>query len=534
MSRKIIRIDAGPGCGKSHTLANIFMFLRANNRKSWYNNATPEQLAIYEWCDKNLPPSCRTKCGYFAYNDDIVQDMKKKMHPETECKTAHGWGYSIINRECGFVPINGARSVNIAQTVAGQALAQMDNKEKFRWLSAIRHFEKLKEELLDPTDENCNLVHAKYDGLAPFQTFEGIGDLIKKMMPLHKTPNRKLGIEYIDQVWLALFLIKTPVLPLGLIDEDQDLSPARLRLALQLFDNIIFCGDENQSINAYSGADPESVNKIRDYVEVEFPLKESFRCPPNICNNLNALIPTAKVRPSKARHYNDPEDTTKFTLVDKKPGIESRMSLDELVPHLKLLKDSSNTTPEQDAVVKQYGINKGNDEWNNVLLLCRYNAPLVKVCIKLIESEIPCYILGETLIKSLCDIVDNRKARSLPELSDKLDTWCDHCSRAAPDIIKMQLKDKVDCIKAVLPYCNDVSDVNKELKRFMKPPKADGLLKLSTIHRAKGLEAKHVFILFPPIEYPKCKTEVERTQERNLHFVAVSRTKRNLTWVMED
>lgn len=518
MSRKIIRIDAGPGCGKSHTLANIFMYIRANNRKSWQIHATPEQLAIYEWCDKNLPPEARKKCGYFAYNDDIVQDMKRKTHPETECKTAHGWGYSVINKECGFLKVNSARSVNIVQDVTGQNLAAMDNKEKFRWLSAIRHLEKLKEELLDVTDENCQKIHNKYDSLAPFQCYDGISDYINKMMPAHKTPNRKHGIEFVDQVWLALFLIKQPIMPLGLIDEDQDLSPARLRLALQLFDNIIFCGDENQSINAYSGADPMSVSNIREYIQHEFPLKESFRCPTHICTKLNGLIPTAKVRP----HY--PENK----------HYETRMNLDELVSHLKLLKDSTKPTQKQEAEIANHGINQGNDESNDVLMICRYNAPLVKVCIKLIQNDIPCYILGETLIKSLCEIVDNRKAGSLSELDAKLDTWYDHCSRAAPDIIKMQLKDKIDCIRAVMPYCENVEDVKRELRRFLKPGKAEGLLKLSTIHRAKGLEAKHVFILFPPIEYPKCKTEVEKKQELNLHFVAVSRTKRNLTWVIED
>ena len=69
---------------------------------------------------------------------------------------------------------------------------------------------------------------------------------------------------------------------------------------------------------------------------------------------------------------------------------------------------------------------------------------------------------------------------------------------------------------------------------MLVPKKHVPFITLSTIHRAKGLEAKHVAILFPPVEHPKASTQEQIEQEKNLHFVAESRTSHSLTWVVQE
>lgn len=52
---------------------------------------------------------------------------------------------------------------------------------------------------------------------------------------------------------------------------------------------------------------------------------------------------------------------------------------------------------------------------------------------------------------------------------------------------------------------------------------------LSTIHKAKGLEAERVFILKPDLmPHPKAKRGWEIDQENNLRYVAITRSKREL------
>jgi superfamily I DNA/RNA helicase len=64
----------------------------------------------------------------------------------------------------------------------------------------------------------------------------------------------------------------------------------------------------------------------------------------------------------------------------------------------------------------------------------------------------------------------------------------------------------------------------------------DNCIKLSTIHRAKGLEANRVFILnFDdlPVFKPNQK-EWERMQEENLKYVAITRTLNDLYLVKSE
>jgi superfamily I DNA/RNA helicase len=56
---------------------------------------------------------------------------------------------------------------------------------------------------------------------------------------------------------------------------------------------------------------------------------------------------------------------------------------------------------------------------------------------------------------------------------------------------------------------------------------------LSTVHRAKGLEADRVFVLNPqhlPLRWPEQTAEDER-QERNLYYVAMTRSRDTLVFL---
>ena len=74
---------------------------------------------------------------------------------------------------------------------------------------------------------------------------------------------------------------------------------------------------------------------------------------------------------------------------------------------------------------------------------------------------------------------------------------------------------------------NTLDSILMRLKHTLSSPDDDAI-KISSIHRAKGLENDRVFIL----EYNKLPfkrgLEWERTQERNLHYVAVTRPKEEL------
>jgi DNA helicase-2/ATP-dependent DNA helicase PcrA len=79
----------------------------------------------------------------------------------------------------------------------------------------------------------------------------------------------------------------------------------------------------------------------------------------------------------------------------------------------------------------------------------------------------------------------------------------------------------------------DVDTVLKEI--FTDKPPVTPHIVMSTVHKAKGLEADRVFILRPDLmPHPLAKGHDELIQEDNLHYVAITRAQKRLVYVMED
>lgn len=75
------------------------------------------------------------------------------------------------------------------------------------------------------------------------------------------------------------------------------------------------------------------------------------------------------------------------------------------------------------------------------------------------------------------------------------------------------------------------SEFIAELRRLFSGKEEDSII-LSTIHRAKGLEADQVFIVEPQLlPHPKAESDAARESERCLEFVAYARARKALYFV---
>ena len=85
------------------------------------------------------------------------------------------------------------------------------------------------------------------------------------------------------------------------------------------------------------------------------------------------------------------------------------------------------------------------------------------------------------------------------------------------------LSDKYECIKIFASKANFVGGIIKEIEKLFNS-KTRGDIKLSTVHKAKGLEADNVFILATErMPHPKASNMQE---ERNICYVAITRAKK--------
>jgi DNA helicase-2/ATP-dependent DNA helicase PcrA len=95
------------------------------------------------------------------------------------------------------------------------------------------------------------------------------------------------------------------------------------------------------------------------------------------------------------------------------------------------------------------------------------------------------------------------------------------------------LSDKKECLQAFCEFPNKtVKDVTDSIDSMFVKDKTEGI-RLSSIHKAKGLEADRVYILHPEkLPHPMAKTEEAQRQEWNLKYVAITRAKHLLAEVV--
>lgn len=545
--RKFLAINAGPGTGKTYTATHLIKYLRAPVKETFLKMTkhTEEQLAIWKWCDENISPTFVTADGrpkepqilYAAYTKAAVEEITSKVPQRVDLRTVHGAGYKLLLGKYGYLPMNNSRGTQIVSDITGQPFNKL--KDSFKWLSTLRFIEKAKEEMLDVNQETCVYLQNKYDSLVNMLIHPDIATQAKEIIPRMKRIDRKMGIEYIDQVWLAVWACTHPVYDLGIIDECQDLSPARLLLVRQMCRNLVFVGDPDQAIMAFSGADAHSFEKISAICDQQLPLKTTFRLPPNIVSKANQHTPRARLKG-----------------LDKPVGHEAQFPIHDLSIRIK---DSCRFLGEGEINPYMY---------NDHMIVCRYNAPLIECCLKLWKAHIPATILGRQLVENLISIIKARKAQTIEELEFKLDRYEETTCRSAPEYIQEVVRDKLACIRYVInalrpspeetslqgdngtsmsssgfpkdpsetievPMSATVTDVEESLKKLFAVKKNQPHVSLCTIHKAKGAERKNIYILYPPIPSPRAQSPEQKQQEKNLEFVAITRTLQNLYWVVK-
>ena len=90
----------------------------------------------------------------------------------------------------------------------------------------------------------------------------------------------------------------------------------------------------------------------------------------------------------------------------------------------------------------------------------------------------------------------------------------------------MALEDKRDCISIFVKKATTVGGVIEEIKRIFDG-NDKGEIMLSTVHKAKGLEADNVYLLATE----RMPHPFGGSEENNIAYVAITRAKNNLFYV---
>lgn len=204
------------------------------------------------------------------------------------------------------------------------------------------------------------------------------------------------------------------------------------------------------------------------------------------------------------------------------------------------------------------------------LIICRVNSLLVSECLAFLKDGRKAFILGRKVAEGLVSLVKRLDAISVPDLVAKLDDWQHNetekelAKRTPRDSVMINIRDKADCVLAFTQQAESVEDVIyninhvftsgmicpkchtpgiEESKVCFNCPEVDEErvklvptvgIKLSSIHKAKGLENNRVFFLMPEngkCPHPAARSEWQKTSERCLLYVGVTRARNELIFV---
>jgi len=447
-----------------------------------------------------------------AFNTDIVTELKKRTKDKdnVEVRTLHGLGLLFIKRnipQVSAIPepfkYDSYIKNNIKELTSINTYT-LKGREYFRYIENIKKYVDFGRFYLCQTVKDLEFIENRY----AIETIADEKEVALKVMEWGK--NTLETIDYTDMVWLPNVLF---LKPLGLlydfifIDECQDMNKAERELVLKCFKmgtRMVSTGDRSQMLYAFSGGDPESFNALKSIPNTKcLPLSISYRCGKNIVDFAKKIVPT----------------------------IES----------------ADNAVDGQ--IIRNVPLDAVKD---GDMILCRNNAPLVQIYNEFLKLGKKAFIRGK-------DIGNNLKAIVKSTKQDKLNVDCREDGvfvRLYDDLFvsrnklmekfgidaetamnSPQLQNKIDMINALEILAEGINTseeiIDKIDEIFPKRDKKDGI-SLSTIHKAKGLEANNVYIACESLMPSKsAKKDWEIRQEYNLMYVAYTRAKNTLGFIDE-
>lgn len=459
-----------------------------------------------------LIPS-KEKVLFVAFNKAIEQELSARLsgYDNVDIKTYHGLGYSLLRNNLGK---NSGVRLN-----------------EYKYTTFINNnIHILAPDSYSLRKDDMRLFKANLKQIVDYARFnlaETVGeikDICKKygitlvlnepeIVPtiLSWGRNHLTEIDYTDMIWLCIERdIKTRTYKYDyiFIDEAQDSSIMQQTLIKKCFkrgSRFVAIGDEFQCINAFAGADQDAFRKLQNEPNTKIlTLPITYRCPKSIvrfvCNTTGVEIEA-------------PEDAIEG---------EIRFNVNPYEPK------------------------------NNDMVLCRNTAHLVKLYMRYNRTNKKSYLkgrnIGETFKTVLQQtgqdylsrdmITDGVFPRLYERLFDMINKEIGITCMEYEDVVNTRpIMDFIDTIKALEALSDGIvwkDELIRKIDTIFTDNDKEGIC-LSTIHKAKGLEADNVFILCPSLMPSKhAKKEWEKTAEANLIYVAITRAKKTLNYISEE
>jgi DNA helicase-2/ATP-dependent DNA helicase PcrA len=509
------------GCGKTTTLTHAVMSLTS----------------------QGVPASRILIC---TFTNKAASDIRKRLEHGANCSpyelwlgTFHTLGFRILRRDAERIDISEEFIIRQPKDIFREMQLSAG---KYRTNAIVKFIGMLKakgipQENFVPRsswEKTCHEIYKEYESYKREHRLLDYDDLIVCAVRLLEEN------EDIRHYYHGLF-------DYIFVDELQDISPAQYHLIKLLYTkNIFFTGDEDQAIYGWRGADRALMYRVpKDYPNMKmYQLNTSFRLAQGIIDIANNLM------------------RREATII---PGAHSG---DVFIHTAKSEQDEANYIVRE---IKE--LHKENFDYRDIVILCRMNY-LIRVYVEsLAKAHVPhAHIGGSTLyerteVKPFIDYLNlldetirqktdlstfTARAGNLFKIPRKahrraLQVYEHHHhnakqlrpQRIIEDIIDLTCVQgsSIDELHAVArdQAVNDLGAFLNEIRLIQELDLVDwkkDVVKIMTIHSAKGLEFPAVFVvdlveeIFPLTKKTSAQQEIE--EERRLCYVALTRARKKL------
>tara|TARA_R110000765_G_scaffold19066_1_gene50574 strand:- start:1408 stop:2838 length:1431 start_codon:yes stop_codon:yes gene_type:complete len=421
-----------------------------------------------------------TKAAFLAFNKSIADELATKLPEGVDAKTFHAFGFAAIRAAGIKTKVNNYKLNNIIKDLLGA---------DFYYVPLKKLVSLVKGSLIEGTDiKSINLLIDDYNINFNSEREELIAiQSIPAILTMCKTQTHI--IDFDDMIWMPLVNdYPFPKYDVLFVDEAQDFNESQREMISKCVNGgrCIIVGDKNQAIYGFRGADSNSISLFKERLmkgdrEIsEFPLSISWRCPKSVVKEANRYV----------EEFSAPDFAKEGNVI----------------------------------------VNAGFNPQRNDMVLCRYNAPLVGAFYDLISQGKSAYILGRDMTKGLITAVQKVSKNNNMGTDEFWDLFMQDFNynhqRLMNDNKKNQalaLEDKRECISIFVSKATTVGGIIEEIKRVFDG-NDKGEIMLSTVHKAKGLEADNVYILATE----RMPHPLGGQEENNIAYVAITRAKNNL------
>lgn len=441
----------------------------------------------------NDPRMIDTPTLCLAFNKKIADEMKRRLPSNCESATLNSLGHRTWGRAIG-------RRLNV------------DSRKNYKILKAL--FEEEPKGQQDRlwevfADLNRAFSHAKTVGWVPssctrsggksliddddfFESLEYRFEPYEEQI-LTRAVNQSINdayagnIDFDDQIYMPTCFPATFVeFPLTMIDEAQDLNALQHEMLRQIVreNRIMAVGDPCQAIYAFRGAFNNSMELLStQFAMTRLRLSTSFRCP-------IAVVKEARWR---APDMQWPEWA-------KEGEIRELSEWD------------SNTIPE------------------NAAIICRNNAPIFSMAVKLFAAGRYAEIVGNDIGKGM---VKTMKGLGPMEMTtdqtlEALEKWERIRLSKTREHGQDKVRDMATCMEIFIMNAESLGGSIAYAERIMSQT---GRIKMMTGHKSKGLEFPDVFILDQQLLRTSEEHSGGKNQDRNLLYVMQTRAQERLTYI---